>query len=118
MRFRTALSVPYRAGTFAGLALASLALASEGYAQLSEGERALLNKRDTPFRASASTASPVIDGAQALLGRRDVGAPQVSPPAGNSVPTLGGAYRIDGERALLGRSSGPKPTHTNSALRN
>ncbi len=117
MKSRITLSLPHRAATFAGfLALGSLALPS--YAQTIEGERALLNKTDAPFGVSVRAASPVIDGAQALLGRPGVSAPQVYQPAGSSRPTLGGADSIDGERALLGRSFGPKTTHANAALRN
>ena len=119
MKSRITLSPPHRAATFAGLlALGSLALPNAGYAQAIEGERALLNKTDAPFSVSETKATPVIDGARALLGRPDVSAPQVFQPAGSSRPTLGGAYRIDGQRALLGRSFGPKATHANSALPN
>lgn len=104
MKSRITLSLPHRAATFAGLlALGSLALPNAGYALTIEPERALLNKTDAPFGVSARTASPVIDAARALLGRPGVSAPQVFPPAANSRPTLGSAYRIDGERALLGR---------------
>ena len=119
MKSRITLSLPHRAATFAGfLALGSLALPNAGYAQTIEGERALLNKTDAPFGVSVRAASPVIDGAQALLGRPGVSAPQVYQPAGSSRPTLGGADSIDGERALLGRSFGPKTTRANPALRN
>jgi len=119
MKSRIALSLPYRAATFAGLlAFGSVALPGAVYAHTTEAEQALLNKSAAPFGVSERTATPVIDGAQALLGRSGVSAPQVVPLAGSSRPTLGGAYRIEGARALLGRSFGPKTTHANSALRN
>jgi hypothetical protein len=118
MMSRITSSLPHRAVAFAGfLALGSLALPDAGYAQTIEAERALLNKTDAPFSVSETKATPVIDGARALLGRPGVSAPQVFQPAGSSRPTLG-AYRIDGARALLQRSFGPKAAHANSALRN
>ena len=120
MRSRITLSMPHPAAAFAGLlALASLALPSAGYAETTEAERALLNKTDAPFGVSRLTATPVVDGARALLGRPpSVSAPQVFAPGGSSRWTLGSEYRIDGEHALLGRSFGPKSTPANSALRN
>ncbi len=117
MKTRITLSLPPRAAAFAGLlALGSLALPHAGYAQTIDGERALLNKTHPPFDVSERRATPVIDGAQALLSQRGVSALHL--PAGNSRPTLEEADRIDGERALLGRSFGPKATHAKAALRN
>lgn len=119
MKSRITSSVPHRAATFAGLlALGSLTLPNAGYAQAIEAERALLNKTDAPFGVSDTKATPVVDGARALLGQSGVSAPQVFQPVGSSRLTLGGAHRIDGARALLGRSFGPKTTRANSALRN
>jgi len=118
MKSRITLYLPRRAATFAGLlAFGSLVLPNAGYAQTTEGERALLNKTDAPFGVSRQTATPVIDGARALLGRPGVSAPPVFQPAGSSRPAVGGAYRIDGERALLGKSPGPGTTHANSERR-
>lgn len=120
MMSRITSSLPHCAVAFAGfLALGSLALPDAGYAQTIEAERALLNKTDAPFSVSETKATPVIDGARALLGQpggneRSPGLP----PAGSSRLTLGGAYRIDGARALLGGLFGHKTTPANSALRN
>jgi hypothetical protein len=120
MKSRITLSLPHRAVTFAGLlALAGLALANAAHAQTVGAERALLNKTDAPFDVSETKAPPVVDGARALLGQP--GGSERSPglpPAGSSRLTLGGAYRIDGARALLGGSFGHQTTHANSALRN
>jgi len=119
MKTRFTLSLTHRAATLAGfLALGSLALPNAGYTQTIEAERALLNRTDAPFGVSERAATPVIDGARALLGRPGLSAPQVFQPAGSSRPTLGGAHRIDGQRALLGRSFGSRTTHPSSALRN
>src|SRR2546426_6697816 len=105
MKSRITLSLPHRAATFAGLlVLASLALPSAGRAQTIDGARALLNKTDAPFGVSRGTATPVIDGERALLNRPSVSAPQVFQPAGTSHSTLEGAYRIDGQCALLRQS--------------
>lgn len=118
MMSRITSSLPHRALTFAGLlAIGSLALPDAGYAQTIDGERALLNKTAAPFGVSERTATPVIDGARALLGQ-SVSAPHVFQPAGSNPPSLGGADRIDGARVLLGRSLGPKATHANSAPQN
>ena len=119
MKSRITSSLPHRAATFAGLlALGSLALPNAGYAQTTEAERALLNKTDAPFSVSETKAPPVVDGERALLSQRGVSAPQVFQTAGSSRPTLGDADRIDGARALLGRSFVPKTTHPVLALRN
>ena len=109
MTLEITLSVRHRAMTLVGLlAVASLALPSAGSGQTTEGERALLNKNNAPFVASDRTATPVIDGERALLGRRSPSAPPVAPPREGSRPSLGSAHRIDGERALLGKSFRPR----------
>ncbi len=101
------------------LALASLALVHAAHAQTVGAERALLNKTQAPSRVSETKAPPVVDGARALLGQPGGGERSPGlPPEGTSRLTLGGAYRIDGERALLGGLLGRKTTHAHSALRN
>jgi hypothetical protein len=118
MKSRTSLSPSHRAAAFAGLlVLTSLALPSAVRAQTIEGARALLNTTDAPFGVSRKTITPAIDGERALLNRPSVSAPPVFQPAG-SRSTLEGAYRIDGQCALLGQSCGPKTTHATLAVRN
>jgi hypothetical protein len=118
MKSRKNLSLTHRAVTLAGLlALASLAQLNAAHAQTVDGERALLNKTDTSFGVSETKAAPVIDGARALLGQPGASAPQAFRSAGSGRATLGDAFRFDGERALLGWSSGPRATRANSALR-
>ncbi len=119
MMSRIPLSMAHRTVTFAVLvAFASLALPNAAHAQTLGAERALFNKTDAPFGVSEGTAAPVIDGARALLSRPGVSDAQVFQPAATSRATLKGAYRIDGQRALLGQSFGPKTAHTTSAPRN
>jgi hypothetical protein len=119
MKSRIRFSMPYPAMTFAGLlAVASLAPVNPAHAQTVDGERALLNKTDASFTVSDTKTAPVVDGARALLGEAGSSQPQAFPSAGSPRATLEGAYRSDAEKALLGRSFGPRAPRPSSALRN
>jgi hypothetical protein len=99
-----ALSVTYRRSTLAGLLVAGLALPSAAHAQTIDGERALLNKNNTPFGLSKAEVTRVMDGERALLNRL-VGDPTAFPPAATSVAPRPEGYRVDGQHALLNRQS-------------
>lgn len=115
---RITLSPSRRTLALAGLlALASAAFPDTAHAQETDGARALLNRTGAFPAASNAQAVRPVDGARALLGRPGAGEPRVSQPGATGRSTLTGAYRIDGERALLRQSFESKAPRAGSASR-
>jgi hypothetical protein len=89
-------------GALAGL---GTLVASAAHAQGVTGEQAMLNvipRLGFEIRTDASVAAVRIDGATALLGR---GISEIHFPVTPSVDPPARDFPMDGERALLGRSS-------------
>jgi len=115
---RITLSRSQRMLTFAGLlALLGAGLPGTAHAQAMDGERVLLNKTGAAFGVSRPPAPHAVDGERALLGRTGAGELRVSQPGAAGRSTLAGAYRIDGERALLRQSVESKAPREGSASR-
>jgi len=93
--------------TFVGLVTVAVSQPSAAQGYSPSAERALLGRTDAAFGASEAHAPRVLDGARALLGRNAEGnTAVVRPELAMRTTTAVRASEVDGERALLGRSTG------------